>query len=75
MLILSRKRDESVVVGDPQGPDRWLVVSVLEINGRTVRLGFEATAGTAIHRWEVWQRIQDAGLPDSPTGPPAAPVT
>jgi len=42
MLVLSRKHCESVVVGDPDGVERLLKVTVLEIHGGRVRLGFEA---------------------------------
>jgi hypothetical protein len=42
MLVLSRKCQESVVVGGTAGHARLLTVTVLEIRGATVRLGFEA---------------------------------
>jgi hypothetical protein len=42
MLILSRKQRESVVVGGGSGLDRLLKVTVLEIVGGKVKLGFEA---------------------------------
>jgi carbon storage regulator CsrA len=58
MLVLSRRNSESVVVGDPASPiELALKVTVLEIKKTSVRLGFEATAGIHINRWEVWQRI------------------
>jgi carbon storage regulator CsrA len=57
MLVLSRKSNESVAVGGPDGPEPMLKVTVLEIRQGRVRLGFEAEAAVAIHRWEVWERI------------------
>jgi len=57
MLVLSRKRQESVVVGGSIGFTRLLKVTVLEINGGTVRLGFEAPADVPVHRSEVWEKI------------------
>jgi carbon storage regulator len=60
MLVLSRKSQESVVVGGISAVDRKLVVTVLEIEGGKVRLGFEAPADVAVHRKEVWQRIREA---------------
>jgi carbon storage regulator len=52
MLVLSRKRDEGVTV---TGPCR---VTVVEILGEKVRLGFDAPADTIIHRNEVWAAIE-----------------
>jgi carbon storage regulator len=67
MLVLSRKSLESVVVGDSDGLEWTLKVTVLEIKGGKVRLGFEAGKDIPIHRWEVWQRIHDSSVPGSPT--------
>ena len=41
MLVLSRRSQESVVVGGASEVDRMLKVTVLEINGGRVRLGFD----------------------------------
>ena len=71
MLVLSRKSQESVVVGGTHGFEHLLKVTVLEINGHSVRLGFEVDAKVPVHRWEVWQRIRATGVLDIPTrGPP-----
>ena len=74
MLVLSRKSQESVVVGGADGIHRMLKVTVLEINGGRVRLGFEADPGLPVHRWEVWERIRANGRPDSLTEDAAARV-
>ena len=58
MLVLSRKNQESVVVGGANGADRKFVVTVLEIRGAKVRLGFEVDADVPVHRMEVWERIR-----------------
>ncbi len=60
MLVLSRKSQESVVVGGSGGFERLLKITVLEIRGACVRLGFEADADIPVHRWEVWERIRAA---------------
>jgi carbon storage regulator CsrA len=73
MLVLSRKSLESVVVGGPAAFERLLKVTVLQIKGGRVWLGFEADKGVPVHRWEVWETILAAGLPDSPTPDPAPP--
>jgi carbon storage regulator CsrA len=74
MLILSRKTQESVMVGAPGSTDRLVKVTVLEIRSGYVRLGFEADAKIAIHRSEVWQQIHANGSPDLPEPGPPAPV-
>jgi carbon storage regulator CsrA len=69
MLVLSRKSQQSVVVG---GTDRFgcvLTVTVLEISGQTVRLGFEVDTSVPVHRLEVWKRIHG----DRPTPGARAP--
>ena len=58
MLVLSRKSQESVVVGGNSAADRKVVVTVLEIQGGKVRLGFDVDATVPVHRMEVWERIQ-----------------
>jgi carbon storage regulator len=58
MLVLSRRSQESVVVGGTSTVDRMLKVTVLEINGGRVRLGFDVPSDIPVHRMEVWERIQ-----------------
>jgi carbon storage regulator CsrA len=66
---------ESVVVGGSDTFEPILTITVLEIEGGNVRLGFEADSSVAIHRWEVWQRIlalvRPAGPPPGPAPPEA----
>ena len=47
MLVLSRKRNESIVI------DGSIVITVVEIRGDKVRLGIEAPREIPIHRREV----------------------
>jgi carbon storage regulator len=56
MLVLSRKKNQSIRVGND------IVVKVVEIRGNTVRLAFDAPPHVAIHRSEVRERIQREGL-------------
>jgi carbon storage regulator len=74
MLVLTRKSQEVVVVGGPDGLDPVLTVTVLEIRGEKVRLGFEAPADVRVHRLEVWERIRAGSQPDNSAGESAAPV-
>jgi carbon storage regulator len=74
MLVLTRKAQESVVVGGTEGFDRLLKVTVLEIQGGKVRLGFEVDADVPVHRQEVWERILANSQRPPPAGSPAAPA-
>jgi carbon storage regulator CsrA len=74
MLVLSRRSQESVVVGAPGDTGRLLTVTVLEIRAGRVRLGFDVDADVPVHRLEVWERIGTGDQPDSPTPDPAEPV-
>jgi carbon storage regulator len=57
MLVLSRKKNESIVVaGD-------IVITVIEIRGDKVRLGIEAPREVPIHRSEVYASIHAGNLP------------
>jgi carbon storage regulator CsrA len=75
MLVLSRKNQESVVVGGSGGFPRLLKVTVLGIKGTNVRLGFEVDADVPVHRSEVWERINGRGQAESLTRGPAPPAT
>ena len=52
MLILTRRPGESIKIGDD------ITVTVLAIRGNQLRLGFTAPQNIAVHREEVYQRIQ-----------------
>ena len=73
MLVLSRKNQESVVVGGSGSFDRLLKVTVLEIAGGKVKLGFEADADVPVHRLEVWERMCASGELGNPRASPKAP--
>jgi carbon storage regulator len=52
MLVLSRHRDESIMIGDD------VVVTIVDIRGDKVRLGIEAPQSIPVHRQEVYDAIQ-----------------
>ncbi len=74
MLVLSRKHKEAVMVGGSDGFERLLKVTVLDIRGGIVKLGFEVDAGVPVHRLEVWERIRAGATPASPADGTGAPV-
>ena len=52
MLVLSRHRDESIMIGDD------VVITVVDIRGDKVRLGIEAPTSIPVHRQEVYEAIK-----------------
>lgn len=56
MLVLSRQRDESIIIGDN------IVVTIVDIRGDKVRLGIEAPTEIPVHRREVFEAIQRENL-------------
>jgi len=75
MLVLTRKNGEAVVVGGADRFERLLKVTVLEIKGRSVRLGFEADTGIPVHRSEIWDRMHSVTRPTSPEDGPNTPAS
>lgn len=68
-MVLTRKSHESVVVGPSLDAAPLLTVTVIEIAGGRVRLGFEVKREMLVHRWEVWERLRAAGLPEGGGAP------
>ena len=56
MLILSRKTDQRIMIGDV------IVITIVEVQGRTVRVGIEAPQSVAVHREEIYQRVKDGEI-------------
>jgi carbon storage regulator (csrA) len=56
MLVLSRKKNQSIVINDS------IVITVVDIRGDKVRLGIEAPKEVAVHRHEIYQAIMQAGF-------------
>lgn len=52
MLVLSRKRDESIMIGDD------IIITIVDIRGDKVRLGVEAPQDVPVHRQEVYEAIK-----------------
>jgi carbon storage regulator len=52
MLVLSRQRDESIIIGDN------IVITVVDVRGDKVRLGIDAPREVSVHRREIYEAIQ-----------------
>jgi carbon storage regulator len=61
MLVLSRKKDESIVINND------ITIVVVEIRGDKVRLGVEAPKEVPVHRREVFEAIARGEPVDIPT--------
>jgi carbon storage regulator len=53
MLVITRKSGERINVGDD------VTITVLDVNGSTVRLGIEAPTEVKVHRHEIWLAVQE----------------
>ncbi len=53
MLVLTRKAGESIVIGSE------IRVTVLDLQGRQIRLGIQAPSDISVHRGEVYERIRE----------------
>jgi carbon storage regulator len=52
MLVLSRQRDETIMIGDD------IEITVVDIRGDKVRVGITAPTRIAVHRKEIWEAIK-----------------
>lgn len=66
MLILTRRLNETVMIGDD------VVVKIVGMKGGQVRLGIEAPRSIAVHREEIYHRIRKDGRGVAPHVPVTA---
>ena len=59
MLVLSRQRDETIVIGDN------IEITIVDIRGDKVRLGINAPAHIPVHRKEIYQAMKKRHEEDS----------
>ena len=62
MLVLTRKSNESIMIGDD------IELSVLSVSGDKVRIGIEAPREIPVFRKEVWLDIQEGNVPAGSSG-------
>jgi carbon storage regulator len=65
MLVLSRKKNESIVINND------ITITVVEIRGDKVRLGIVAPKDVPVHRQEVWEAIHGTPAPTPAVANPA----
>ncbi|MCX6760337.1 MAG: carbon storage regulator CsrA [Candidatus Nealsonbacteria bacterium] len=68
MLVLSRQRDESIMIGDK------ISITIIDIRGDKVRLGIVAPKEVEVHRQEVYDAIQRENKAAQEKGPPTDPA-
>lgn len=66
MLILTRKVGETLMVGDE------ITITVLGVKGNQVRIGVNAPRDVAVHREEIYNRIQEDGAAPPPDDEPSS---
>jgi carbon storage regulator len=64
MLVLSRRKDESIVIGDD------IEVRIVEVRGDRVRIGISVPDGAPVHRSEVLEAVRRTLSQDQPTSSP-----
>lgn len=63
MLVLSRKKNESIVINEN------IIITVVEIRGDKVRLGIQAPRDVAIHRSEIYDQLKKATSEETTPAP------
>jgi len=61
MLVLTRKKEETIRIGDD------ITIKVIDIDNRQVKLGIEAPKHIAVNREEIYVRIQAENMAASKT--------
>ena len=58
MLVLTRRLNQAIMIGDPAKPDECIEVIVVEVRGDQVRIGTDAPKSVQVHRTEIWEQKQ-----------------
>ena len=65
MLVLTRKRNESIMIGDN------VEIIIVDVHGDQVKVGIRAPREVAVHRKEVYEEIQAENIRAASAGPTA----
>jgi carbon storage regulator len=60
MLILTRRTSERLMIGDTP-----IIITIIDVRGNQVRLGIDAPHSVAVHREEIWLRLQEEKKADA----------
>ena len=64
MLVLSRRKDETIMIGDD------VEITIVDVRGDTVRLGIKAPRSVSVHRKEIYDAIQAENIAAAKESPP-----
>ena len=59
MLVLTRRTDESIMIGDPKSADAPIEITVTDIRGGDVRIGVEAPVLVVVDRKGIWEEKRE----------------
>ena len=62
MLVLSRQKDETIVIGDD------VEITIVDVRGDKVRLGISAPRNISVHRKEIYDAIQREKIEKAASG-------
>jgi len=65
MLVLTRRPGEAIHIGD------GIVVTILEVDAKSCRIGIQAPPSVAVYREEVYRRIQEENRRAATAAPPS----
>jgi len=68
MLIITRRPDEKIMLGDD------IIVHVMEIVGNSVRVGIEAPRSIPVYREEIWNAVRDENRAAADSAPTDLPI-
>jgi len=63
MMVLTRKRNESIMIGDN------VEIVIVDVHGDQVKVGIRAPRSIAVHRKEIYEEIQAENVIAAKTGP------
>ena len=66
MLVLSRKLEESIMIGDE------IEIKVIAVQGETIKLGISAPRNIPVHRKEVYEEIEQENIRAASVGAPTS---
>ena len=76
MLVLTRKTDQSITLGNPLSPEPVIEITVIEVRGDQVRLGITAPQSVPVHRKEIYLQVQqeNEAASQTPASTPASTI-